>query len=129
MGRVHACVVGWGCVKWCGAGWGGFGVGFGVWVGQGWVPNIALPYHSSSNMYQSTYIYLPTYLNICPNLPHPNLSYPTTTPLPLNILNSLTKHIPYPTQPCPAMHCRAVACPSRPTWHHFWSFGTPRQIP
>ena len=32
-GRVHVGVGGWGGVKWCGAGLGGFGVGFGVWVG------------------------------------------------------------------------------------------------
>ena len=32
-GRVHIGVGGWGGVKWCGAGWGGFRVGFGVWVG------------------------------------------------------------------------------------------------
>ena len=32
-GRVGVVGRGWDWVKWCGAGWGGFGVGFGVRVG------------------------------------------------------------------------------------------------
>ena len=50
-GRVGLSGVGRG-----GVGWGCLGSGL------GWVPNISLPYHSSSNIYQSTYIYRPTYL-------------------------------------------------------------------
>ena len=129
-------------MMWGGIGWGGFVVGFGVRVGY-----LTLPYHTILLQIltnQHTFTYLPTYLNIYPTLHYHTLTYPIlplshSHPTPTkHILNSLTKRIPYPTLPNPALPCTAVPWPApphpiprpaRPTWRHFWSFGTPRPIP